>query len=76
MKLDMTPAERETFLCEARLAIVSISETDRGPFTVPDGSCVSQAEKSVTGPDCPPHLAAFGLLQPDLLHNVLTRGRQ
>ena len=35
MSLVMTPSEREAFLAEARVAIISIPETDRGPFTVP-----------------------------------------
>jgi nitroimidazol reductase NimA-like FMN-containing flavoprotein (pyridoxamine 5'-phosphate oxidase superfamily) len=31
----MTRAERESFLCEARVAIISIPETGRGPLTIP-----------------------------------------
>ena len=35
MSLAMTPSEREAFLAEARVAIISIPEAGRGPFTVP-----------------------------------------
>lgn len=35
MSLAMTLVERESFLAEARVAIVSIPEAGRGPFTVP-----------------------------------------
>ena len=35
MSLAMTKAEREAFLAETRVAVASISETGRGPLTVP-----------------------------------------
>src|SRR5438105_1669040 len=35
MSLTMTPAERERFLAEPRVAILSIPEAGRGPFTIP-----------------------------------------
>ena len=35
MSLTMTKEEREAFLAEVHVAVISIPETGRGPFTVP-----------------------------------------
>ena len=35
MSLAMTKAEREAFLAETRVAVISVAEPDRGPLTIP-----------------------------------------
>ena len=49
-QLTMTKAEREAFLAETRIAVITVAEAGRGPLAVPlRGSC-RHARSMDTGP--------------------------